>query len=1511
MSGVDNRIVTMQFNNREFEQNAKTSLSTLQKIKESMNFGSIAGGTIRGLGAISSALSKLGLKTPFGPMIAGANKGLAGVGLVLDKLGMKNPFTSGVQGASELQRAAQAAGGPGGMGVLEGGVTAVSSKFIALSTIAITALSNITNRAINAGTSFAKSFTIAPIMDGLREYETNLKAIQTVQANTDRPLPEINKALQELNAYSDQTIYNFGEMAKNVGTFTAAGVDLKTSVSSIKGIANMAALSGSSSEQAATAMYQLSQAIASGKVGLMDWNSVVNAGMGGKKLQGALAQTAVAMGAIDKAQVKGVESGKQLTIAGQSFRESIMASPGKESWLTSGVLTNALASLDGRYSEAALSQELLKDGTLKYKTATEVTTAVEKARSAAAKDGIKYTDEQFAALQKLSTAAFESATKVKTLGQVFDIAKETIASGWSASFQSIFGNLKQAKMLFTGMSNGLTDIIKKNALARNTMLATWSAGGGRTDLIDGLKNAWKALLGLLGPIKQGFRDIFPAKTASDLLSMSERFKEFTERLIPGQATMRNVRDIAAGFFSVLHIGGQIIGGVVTMFKTLFSAVGGGNGDFLSFAGGIGEAITRFDQFLEKSGIITTFFTGLGNILSVPLAILKGFGSIIAGLFGGFDLGAANKIGGAVDGISGKLTGLQAVGENIRAFFAGIGEFFGNLGGHIANALMGIGDVVAGAFTADTFGSTLDVINTTLLGGLVLMIRNFFNKGVNIDLTGGLFDGIKETLGEATSAFQNMQNTLKADILLKLAFAIGVMAAALLVLSTIDPAALTKALVAMGAGFGVLTGAMAVLMKTLGAAGLVQLYIVTSAMTKMALSILLLAFALKVLAGINFGDMLRGLVGLALMMQILSKTMPILAASSKGMGRASFSLILLGVALNILAVALKIFATMSWEEMAKGLIMLTGTLLALAIGLKLMPPLQAEALGLIALGIAMNLLAVALKVFGNMSLEEMAKSLVVLGGSLFIIGAAIRAMPKTMMLQAAALVLVAGALVVLSGALKIMGGMGWEEIAKGMVVLAGSLIILAVGLNAIGPMGLIGAVGLLAAAAALTVFVPVMLALGAMSWESIIKSLTMLAGIFVILGVAGYLLAPVVPVILALGVALLLMGAGLALAGAGALAAATAFGIVVAAGAAGIQLLVQFLATLVAAIPPALAAFGRGIVAFAGEIGKGAPQIAIAMGKLMNKLLGEVLKAIPKIGRVMLALVNMAINVVLKSVPRLANAGLKMINGLLQAVARNVGKIVKSATDLVVNFLNALSRNLPRIIQAGVRFIISFVNGVANAIRNNKDAMGRAGLNLASALIGGVTSGIRGGAHLITEAAMSAARNAFNAAKDFFRIGGPSRLMCEEIGLPIPQGLAGGIRKGAPQVVREIGDLGQVTASKITQVMDGVNDAFALNPNLNPVISPVLDLAALTQEANKMSGILATAPIMPTVSYQTASDISSMANASDDDGPDERPGSGKGGNTNLTLELHSPKPIDSVESYRAGKTLISLAKEALK
>jgi hypothetical protein len=184
-----------------------------------------------------------------------------------------------------------------GIDTLQTGVYKVHQEFDALNVIATTALENITNKAMNAGETLAKSLTVTPLKEGLQEYETQINSVQTILANTGDALEKqgltsehdriekINGVLDDLNKYADMTIYNFTEMTRNIGTFTAAGVELDKSASAIKGIANLAAMSGSNSEQASRAMYQLSQALSTGTLKLQDWNSVVNAGMGGKLFQ--------------------------------------------------------------------------------------------------------------------------------------------------------------------------------------------------------------------------------------------------------------------------------------------------------------------------------------------------------------------------------------------------------------------------------------------------------------------------------------------------------------------------------------------------------------------------------------------------------------------------------------------------------------------------------------------------------------------------------------------------------------------------------------------------------------------------------------------------------------------------------------------------------------------------------------------------------------------------------------------------------------------------------------------------------------------------------------------------------------------------------------------------------------------------------------------------------------------------------------------------------------------------
>ena len=426
---IDEKVVEMRFDNKQFESNVATSMSTLEKLKRSLKLD----GAAKGLEDINGAAKKV------------------------DMSGLGN------------------------------GVESVSAKFSALQVIGVTALANITNSAVNAGKRMVSALTIDPVLSGFKEYETQINAVQTILANTSSKgttIDDVTAALDELNHYADLTIYNFTEMTRNIGTFTAAGIDLDTSVNAIQGIANLAAVSGSTSQQASVAMYQLSQALASGTVKLMDWNSVVNAGMGGEVFQNALKETSELLGTGAKAAIE----------AEGSFRESL-----RTGWLTSEVLTETLkkfttsganeyvAKYTGLTKEAV--QAALDNAKAQYGEAD----AIDKAAEALANKSGKNKDEIKSILQMAKTAT-EAATKVKTFSQLWDVLKEAAQSGWAKTWQIIIGDFEEAKTLLTPISDTLTNIINKMSDWRNSLL--------ESALGKGFSKLGERITGVLKPIEK-------------------------------------------------------------------------------------------------------------------------------------------------------------------------------------------------------------------------------------------------------------------------------------------------------------------------------------------------------------------------------------------------------------------------------------------------------------------------------------------------------------------------------------------------------------------------------------------------------------------------------------------------------------------------------------------------------------------------------------------------------------------------------------------------------------------------------------------------------------------------------------------------------------------------------------------------------------------------------------------------------------------------------------------------
>ena len=1468
MSSIDQRIVEMKFDNAQFERGIKTTLGSLE------------------------ALNK-GLK------LDGATKGLNDIGTASKNLSLAHIGES---------------------------VDNISNRFKAMSVIAITALSTIAHQAVIAGGQLLKSLSVKPINEGLKEYETNLNSIQTILSNTSAKgttLDQVNEALQQLNLYSDKTIYNFSQMARNIGTFTAAGVDLNTSVNAIKGIANLAAVSGSSADQASTAMYQLSQALATGTVKLMDWNSVVNAGMGGAVFQEAIKETA---------RVHGVAVDSIIEEQG-SFRDSL-----QKGWLTSEILTETLSKFTGDLTEAQLKT-------------------------------MGYNDEQIVGILKMGQTAQDAATKVKTMSQLIGTLQEAAGSGWAQTWQLIFGDFEEAKTLFTGASDVLGGFITASANARNKVLGDWKALGGRTVIIEAISSAFNALLSVLKPIKDAFQQIFPPTTGQQLYNLSVIIRDFAAGLKIGEDAADKLRRTFAGVFAILGIGWEVVKQVAGVLARLFGVATEGSGQILDTTASIGDFLVKLHETVKNGKGFTQFFEKLGDVLEAPIRGLR----FLAGLIGDFFASLSDVDLSGLDRVKVRFEPLGNLGDAIFAVWSKIVTIlkaawnaFEPLADMFADFFGGLGQAISEAFGGIDFNTVLDTINTGLLAGLVLLLRKFLKDGFKFDVGGGFLGNIGSSFEALTGTLTAMQTQLKANTLLRIAGAIALLTASVVALSLIDSGKLTVALTAMAAMFTQLMVSMAIFEKIAVSKGFIKMPLVTAAMIALAIAIdlltiavtalskldwnglakgltgvtvligalagamkvmptqarmvstgiglILLAAAIKILAsavedlsGLSWTEMAKGLVGVGALLGSLA-IFTKLAAVNKGGVAQGAGIILLAVGIKILASALEDFAAFSWDEIARGLVSMAGGLVIMAAALNVIPPssiLSAAAILIVAASLGM--IADALKDMSDMSWEQIAKGVVALAGALVLISVALALLPPSSLFSAAAIFIVAASLGMIADALGTMGGMTWGEIAKGLVMLAGSLAIIAAAMYLMTG-ALPGALALIVVAGALALIAPVLTAFGDMSWEEIAKGLTMLAGVFVVLAAAGILLTPVVPTLIGLGIAVALLGVGMLAAGIGLLAFSVGLTALSVAGAAATAAVVGIVAGLIGLIPTLMEQIGLGIIAFALVIAQAGPQITLAITTVLNALIDAIAELTPKIVSTLLLLLALMLEALVKAVPMMVDAGLRLLTGILNGIAKNIGKVVKAATDIIVNFLNALGDSYPRIIQAGVDLILKFVNGLADGIRRNSTAMGEAGGNLASAIIEGMARGLTAGIGTIARKAKDVAKAALNAAKDFLGINSPSKEFFD-VGKFSDEGMADGMDAFSGVVSKSAESVGKDAIHSLRKSISGMSDLISGDIDITPRITPVLDLTGVKKEATKLGSMLI-APISVEAGYAKAKDASNGYTKNQEAAAEQEVVT-EHNEFKFVQNNTSPKALSEAEIYRQTKNQLSVAKGALK
>ena len=1231
---IDERVVEMDFDNRKFERGVSQSLGTLGKLRRALKLD----GAADGLEAVDEAANGVDLS----PLVSAAE--------------------------------------------------AVSAKFSALEVIGITALSNITNSAINTGKQLVKSLTVDQISAGFDKFTDKTTSVATL-VSQGYELKDVNEQLSRLNWFTDETSYNFTDMVANIAKFTATGQDLNTSVTAMEGIANWAALSGQNAATASRAMYQISQAMGAGVMRKEDYQSIQNASMDTEEFRQKCLDAGVALGTLKKNADDTYTS--LISDKGAFTKSQFVEHLTQDAWMTSDVMMKVF----GDYSAAV-------DQIYEYADEKSITAS-------------KAIEELGDNVDKFGLKAFKAAQEARSWGDAVDSVKDAVSTGWMTSFELIFGDQKEATVLWTDLANAMYDAFAAGGEVRNELLEGWNALGGRTRLIEAFWNVWNGVASIIEPIKKAFHDIFPPATVGTLMDITVALRKFTSYLILTEEQADKVRSIFRGIFSVLGVLVKLVKTAASVVFSVLKSLSGLSAVLLNAAAAIGDMLTAVHKAVTQNDIFAQILEKVTGALSVVSEKVRAFAA--------------------------------ALNERLNtANFEALGNIFGTLFGlvvKLGGALVSLGKQVGGAlskaFNTGGIKGVIDIVNGGIFAGILLNIRKF-TKG---------FGGVKDILGGVTGildgvkgCLQGWQEQLKAGTLMKIAQAVGILSVSLLLLASIDPERLTSALAGLSVLFVELMGSLAAFNKmNVKMAGTVK---AVAVMNGMAVAVLILSAAMKNLASLDWNGIAKGLTGVAVLMTelifaakglstikgravkgaaglvILAAALKIMASVCAGLARLSWEELAKGLAgiavllaeldifLNtakfgkrafstsagmvVLAAALKIMASvcadlakLSWGDLGKGLAGIAGLLAEITLFVNL----TGKAKHVISTGIALAAIGGALKIFASvctdlakLSWEGLAKGLSGIAGALAAVTIAVRLMPKNLIGIGAGLVIVGAAVAILADSLMKIGGMSWEGITKGLVAVGGSLLIFAAALNMMKRTAA-GSASLLIAAGALALLVPELKALGKMSAGQVGTALLTLAGAFTVIGLSALLLKPLVGTIIKLSAAVALFGVGCVLAGAGILALS-----------AGIT-------ALSASLMVAAGSLGEIIVVICTSITSSADSIAEALTALVR----AVCKSISE------------------TIPVLAETFTTVALQVLSSLRDNLPQMVDLVFDILSELLDKLEIKLPALAQKAVKMIKTLFDAIDSALGDG----GLEELMVTIAAVAGVFLAIAAAAKLIS------------------------------------------------------------------------------------------------------------------------------------------------------------------------------------
>ena len=1188
---IDQKVVEMQFDNAQFEKNVSTSMSTLEKLKQSLNFD-------------------------------GASKSFENIERAANNVSFEK---------------------------IASGVEALENRFSTMGIAGMRVIGNMTDAMIG----FVKkgiNFVTDSVIQGGKKRAMNLENAHFQLQGLLKDEAAVQAIMKNVNDSVDGTAYSLDAAAKVASQYAATGMRAGDKMfSALRAVAGVAAMTNSEYEET---------------------GEIFTTVAGNGRLMGEQ---------LNQLASRGLNAAATLATYLNKSESEVrdMVSKGKISFETFA------AAMDDAFGEHA-------------KKANETFTgALSNVKAALARIGALF----------ISPLIEQNGAFVK----LFNTLRVKI------------NDIKSAMI-------PIADSVTKTVMNMANKLSGFIAKIDAKMLIESLKNSFEGLMSIIKPIKEAFREIFPPITAQQLNKIIERIRDLTAKFKLNDKQSAKLKSTFKGLFSVIKLGVSVVTKIISAVATLVGKLFGFSGSILDITGSLGDFVSRIATSISKT-----------NLFGKSVDKITGF------------LGKAiDKTKELTEAITNKIK-LPNYFDKFVNVIKKIGEVISKVAKKVSSAASGIGKAIWDIFLNGGLDNLVGLVNGGIFTSFLLDLKEFtegledFKKEAKKEAknSGGIKDSIVKVLNSVKDCLEDWQKNIKAGTILKIAIAVAVLAAALLIISKVPVEKLGTSLGAVTALFGETLGALALFEKINGNYN--GAFEAVAIIVAMSVSLLILASAVKKLSDLGLEGLAEGVIGVSALMYAVVGAAKLMSKGGKDISKGAYQLVIMAVALKIMASVCKDLSKLSLEDLGKGVSSVAVILLEFAGFAALMERIDTDELmrssfSLILIGVAMEIFADACAKFGNMEWVDLGKAGAAIAGilliasgfgklsqysgdiekssiALILIGAAMEifadvctkfgqleweqlakagaAISGILMLvndfnsiseesgdvikSAISLAIIGVALEILQNALSKMGDISWEEYGKQMAVLGGSLIILSYALDAMKD-SIKGAAALIIASAALAILAGVLAILGNMSWGSIIKGLVAIAGTLAILGVAAYLLEPLVPVIVALTGAVALFGLGCLAAGAG----------------------VVILSAGLTALSGALVAAATGIISALTIIVVGVLKIIPSIIEVLTDTIVVICEVITRsasaIGKALKTLILVLVDVIVECVPAIALGALKLILGVLESLAKYTPQIIDLLFKFLIGVLEGVAKNLPQLIQAAVDVFMAFFSGVVEALK---------------------------------------------------------------------------------------------------------------------------------------------------------------------------------------------------------------------